>query len=356
MITQSHVEHGIGETEITAGDLMAIWYGTENLKSITEKDRTAFLRAVAEDKQHFEISYDRTRVYIKTEDEAVPQRMDKASVDKFLKEKLKKYDLKTVSFIESEESEEKAVLVFNTFKYIDRVKKMLPELEEKIMWQIEIRPTPDWTYIKGLVRDRFAEEKIKLLKDPSDVGNKLIIKVEENENTINRAEKLVQELSRETGIEIFLDSKVPKEHRIFPPSTKIAKPHEIKPLVDEIINAQISDPEFYAKPSMDQENLVVTLKFVTPQYAERLRKEIETFEQRSGWKVDISPHARTDILSSRTQRILKNKGITQSKVSWHGTYLEIKIPKELLSEEGIKEKIKQELSELFRTGVEVKTV
>ena len=347
------VEHGIEGTEITAGDLMTIWYGTENLKSITEKDRTAFLRAVAEDKQHFEISYDRTQVYIKTEDEAAPKRMDQASAREFLEEKLKKYDLKTISFIESEE---KAVLVFNTFKYIDEVKKMLPELEEKTLWKIEIRPTPDWIYIKGLVKDKFAEEKISLLKEPSDVGNKLIIKVEENENTVNRAEKLAQELSRETGIEIFLDSRVPREHKISSPNTKIAKPHEINLLVDKIINAQISDPEFHVKASMNQEDLVVTLRFATPQYAERFKKEIETFEQRSGWKVSVHPYPRTDVLFSRTRKILLSKGIVQSKVSWNGTYLEVKIPKELLTEEQIKEEIKQELNELFGIEVEIKAI
>lgn len=342
------VEHGFTETEITTGDLMTIWYGTENLKNITERDKTAFLRAVAEDKQHFEISYDKTQVYIKAEDKAAPQRMDQASAREFLKEKLGKYDFKTASFIESEG---KAVLILNTFKYINKIKEMLPELEEKILWKIEIRPTPDWMHVKALIKNKFAEEKIQLLGEPSDAGDKIIVRVEEDEEIIRKAEKLAEELSIETGIKVLLDNKSSWIQKGFPKSIKRAKPHEIKPLVDKIINSKISHPDFRAKPGMDQNNFIITLKFVTPQYGERFKKEIEVLKRESGWEVKIHPHSRTDIIIPFTEKILKNHNIERTDVSWHGTYIKVKIPAEFLENEELKKKIEEELTNLFASKV-----
>ncbi|MGH2331192.1 MBL fold metallo-hydrolase [Thermoanaerobacter mathranii] len=343
------IEHGKGGTDITAGDILAVWYSKEAIDSLTEKEKTAFLNIISKDEQHFTVSFDKTQVYIKTEEEAAPQMMDQAAAREFLMGKLKEYDIKTVSFIEVEK---KAVLKFKTLKHVNEVKQLIPELEKSTLWEIEISDIPDWDYITNFIKDKFIEEGITLSRNPSISGNRLIVKLEEKYKT-EKAEELAEILSNETGIEIVIDAKNCENIKPFSSIRNAegrARPDQITKLVDELINSKIADQDFKVKASMYQDECRIVLGFVAPEYAERFRNEIEELQEKTKWQVEVSPNYKTNILIREVVKIAESFDIKEIKAGFKGTYAEVKIPAAYY-DEGKIEKIRKQFKE--KTGVEV---
>lgn len=340
------IEHKRGGTSITSGDMLALWYSPEVRAYLTEKEKSTFLNVISKDEQHFEVSYDKKWIYIKTEEEAAPQIMDQYTAGEFIKERLKNYDIREPSF---NLVERKIILRFKTLKHINEVKPLIPEFEKATLWKVEISNEPDWNYVTNFVKDKFIEEGIAVSKNPSPAGSKLIVHLE-NEDEIEKAEKLAHILSNETGIEIAVKTKASSSIKSLSFKDR-ARPDQITRLVDQLINSRIDDPSFKAKPSMYQNEFKVVLGFVAPEYAERFKKEIEELREKTGWEVEVSPNYKSNILIAELIKTAESLDVKGIKAGFYGTYVEARVPAEYYNNEEILEEIKNRFKE--KTGVEV---
>lgn len=340
------IEHKRGGTSITAGDMLALWYSPDTRAYLTEKEKSAFLNVISKDEQHFEISYDRKWIYIKTEEEAAPQMMDQHTAGEFIKERLKNYDIREPGFNLTEGT---IILRFKTLKYINEVKDLIPELEKATRWKIEISNEPEWNYVINLVKDRFIEAGIGISRNPSTAGGRLIVQLD-SESEIKKAEKLAHMLSKETGIGIEVKARSSNGFKVLSFKNR-ARPDQVTKMVDQLINSRIADPGFKAKASMYQNEFKVVLGFVAPEYAEKFKKEIEELREKTGWEVEISPNYKSNILITELIKTAESLGIKGIKAGFYGTYVEAKVPAEYYDE-----KVLEEIKNRFREKTSVEAV
>ncbi|MGB9812448.1 MAG: MBL fold metallo-hydrolase [Thermovenabulum sp.] len=345
------INNGKGGTNITIGDLMAVWYGIENKKGLTEEERNKFINLIRTNDRYKVNPYQST-VYIKSreeyEEEKRSVKMEQNAARELIEDKIGNYGLYKIGF-----ENEKIVLYFHTPKYAEKCKKEIEELKKETQWEIEVSNNINTAYISEMIVRRLLKAGIELAKGPSFKGSYILVKLQEGESE-EEAKKVIEDIARETGLDIRIDGiKEQREENENTPKRARLEQNYARKIIDDRINKEIRDANYKVKIGMYPDEGRMVLSFVSPEYGRRYEKTIRELEQQTGWDIEIAETYRQNVLIDEARKMLIERGITKPRVSFCSNYTEIRVAKGELQEKD-KETIKREYEEKTGVRIEIK--
>jgi len=340
----------MGKIYITIGDLMTIWYGHENKMNLSREQERKFLSAIRNN-NHYLVDYSQ-RIYVKSkeeyQEETRPRVMEQNAARELIQKCLEEYGLNKVSFIG-----EKIVLNFHIPVYAKRCTKIIEKLKQETNREIEVSDKINTDYIFNLIKERLSEAGIDLQKEPSYRGNHILLKLEENQS-LAKARKVIEEIKNETEIDIKIDGeksgRETKEIRV--------EQNYARKLIDERINSEISEKEYKAHISLNPAEGRVLLRFVSPEYGKRYVQAIEELIRQTGWDIEIDDsYYRQNVLLEEAKKIMAEEGIRKVKAGFNNfnNYVEVRIGEEDMSEDK-KVMIKKKYEEKTGVKLEIKEI
>ena len=345
------VNHGMGETYITTGDLMVIWYGHENKMSLSDEQRKKFL-SVIRSNDHYLVDNSQLRVYVKSreeyEEETRPSVMEQNVARELIQKYLGEHGLNKISFVG-----EKIVLNFHAPGYARKCADIIEKLKQETNLEIEVSDKINSAYISKLISEKLLEAGIELQREPSYRGNYVLLKLGEGQ-MLEKAEKIVEEIKNETGIDIRIEGE---KSRREPEGVRIEQNYARK-LIEERINKEISEKEYRVNISFNSAEGRILLKFVSPEYGRRYVRTIEELIRQTGWDIEIDDsYYRQNVLLEEAKKIMAEEGIRKVKAGFNNfnNYVEVRIGKEDMPEDK-KVMIKKKFEEKTGVKLEIKEI
>ncbi|HEY8362295.1 MAG TPA: hypothetical protein VIK77_05360 [Tissierellaceae bacterium] len=180
-----------------------------------------------------------------------------------------------------------------------------------------------------------------------------MLKLEEGQ-MLEKAEKIVEEIKNETGIDIRIEGE---KSRREPEGVRIEQNYARK-LIEERINKEISEKEYRVNISFNSAEGRILLKFVSPEYGRRYVRTIEELIRQTGWDIEIDDsYYRQNVLLEEAKKIMAEEGIRKVKAGFNNfnNYVEVRIGKEDMPEDK-KVMIKKKFEEKTGVKLEIKEI